>query len=145
MTLTQIRPSNHVEAPAVPDPAKVRRLALTFIALGTEPDELRGYASRHAGTSWAPMASEVAVEAGALTAQGLTVLAAWRALHRLEEPEPPAREVAAHWLAVCTPRDVRDMARQVPARSKARFRAIADAMDELTAAAEALQPGNGRQ
>jgi hypothetical protein len=153
MTLTQTAPSIHAEALAVLDPAEVRRAAIACIAVGNTPEILRGYARQWPGSCRVPWWLAAADEAEALTARGVTARHALRALDD-REPEAPirwtpaasaAREVAEIFATEATPDDVRGMARRAPSRSKAMFRAIADAMDELTAAAEALQPGNGRQ
>ena len=152
-TLTETAPSIHAEAPAALDPAEVRRAAVTCIAVGTAPEELRGYARQWPGSRYAPWWPAVARDVEALTARGLTARHAERAL-RDGDPEvrtswtasaPGARKAAKIFAAVVTSGDVRDMARGAPAPSKPMLRAIADAMDELTAAAEVLRPGDGRQ
>lgn len=142
-----------VDALSAPDPAEVRRAAVTCIAVGNTPEVLRGYARQWPGSRHVSWWLAAADEAEALTARGL---AARHALRAIDDRDPQARtswtaatpavrEVAAIFAAEATPDDVRGMARRAPSRSKAMFRAIAGAMDELIARAEALRPGNGRQ
>ena len=150
MTLAQTAPSIHAEALAMLDPAEVRRAAITCIAVGTAPEELRGYARQWPDSRYAPWWPAVARGVESLTARGLTARHAGRALGD-EAPEartkwtasaPSARKAAKIFATVVTFGDVRDMARRAPSPGKRMLRAIADAMDELAAAAAA---GDGRQ
>ena len=109
----------------------MRRAAVTCIAVGTAPEELRGYARQWPGSRYAPWWPAVARDVEALTARGLTARHAERAL-RDGDPEvrtswtasaPGARKAAKIFAAVVTSGDVRDMARGAPAPSKPMLRA----------------------